>query len=318
MASKRSKKDDKKRQDAHVRAYKAERRRQKIKECRDYKTYERKRKGEGRVKRIRIKQLARLIRDILPNATDANVSRIVCVVDMTYRGHSYRRHVEYLDEHSGSVSMYGLKRVPSKSGLHGWAGELADDMEFVLGLLAGQAGDDARGTLLGDSSGFSIVKYEDWEDAKRGIISRREFNKLHILVAPHGRIATCAITAGRRNDSPVFREMYGRIPQGSGHTILDAAYLCRANCKMIARSGRSPVICPRRNSRARGLHPMGQMLKWYESDRDGFDSVYHQRSLVETAFSVIKERFGAVARAKTFRMRQLQLALKCVCYNLVA
>ena len=326
MASKRSRmkgdrrrrKDGKERQDAHVQDYKKERRRQKIKECRDYKEYERKRKGGGKVKRIRIKQLAKLIRDTLPNATDEDAARIICVVDMTYRSHSYRRHVEYMDEHSGSVSMYGLKRVPSKSGLHCWAAELAGDMEFVLGLLAGQAGDDARGTLLGDSSGFSIVKYEDWEDAKRGIISRLEFNKLHILVAPHGMIVTCAVTAGRRHDSPVFREMYERIPRGSGHTILDAAYLCRANCKMIARSGRKPVICPKRNSRARGLHAMGQMLKWYENDREGFDKIYHQRSLVETAFSSIKERFGAVARAKTFHMRQLQLVLKCVCYNLVA
>ncbi len=65
MASKRSRKDGKKRQDAHVRACKAERRRQKIKECRDYKTYERRRKGGGRVKRIRIKQLTKLIRDAL-------------------------------------------------------------------------------------------------------------------------------------------------------------------------------------------------------------------------------------------------------------
>ena len=318
MASKRSRKDDKKRQDAHVRAYKTERRKQEIKKCRNYRQYERKRKGEGKVKRIRLKQLEKLVRDTLPNATDEDAARIICVVDMTYRNHSYRRHVEYMDEHSGSVGMYGLKRVPSKSGLHDWAGRLAGDMEFVLGLLAGQAGDDARGTLLGDSSGFSIVKYEDWEDAKRGIISRREFNKLHILVAPHGRIAACAVTAGRRHDSPVFREMYGRIPQGSGHTILDAAYLCRENCRVIARSGRKPVICPKRNSRAKGLHAMGQMLKWREDDREGFDKIYHQRSLVETAFSSIKERFGAVARAKTFLMRQLQLALKCICYNLVA
>ena len=58
------------------------------------------------------------------------------------------------------------------------------------------------------------------------------------------------------------------------------------------------------------------MLKWRE--REGFDKIYHQRSLVETAFSSIKERFGAVARAKTFQMRQLQLALKCICHNLVA
>ena len=63
---------------------------------------------------------------------------------------------------------------------------------------------------------------------------------------------------------------------------------------------------------------MGQMLRWRERDRDGFERIYHQRSLAETAFSVIKERFGAVARAKTFRMRQLQLTLKCICYNLIA
>ena len=120
---------------------------------------------------------------------------------------------------------------------------------------------------------------------------------------------TCAITPGRTHDSPVFREMYGRIPMGEGYTILDAAYLAKKNCRMIADSGRSPVICPKSNSVARGLHPMGQMLKWHNDDRDGFEKVYHQRSLVETAFSSIKERFGAVARAKTFVMRQLQLAL---------
>ncbi len=157
-----------------------------------------------------------------------------------------------------------------------------------------------------------------YKDAKRGIISRLEFNKLHILVAPHGMIVTCAVTAGRMHDSPVFREMYGRIPQGSGHVMLDAAYLCGANCDAIARSGRTPVIYPKRNSGSKGLHARDRMLKWYENDREGFDKAYHRRSLVETAFSSIRERFGAAARTKTFCMRRLQLALKCVCHNLVA
>lgn len=43
----RSKKDDKNRQAEHAQDYKKERRRPKIKECRDYKECERKRKGEG-------------------------------------------------------------------------------------------------------------------------------------------------------------------------------------------------------------------------------------------------------------------------------
>ena len=162
------------------------------------------------------------------------------------------------------------------------------------------------------------MKCEDWEDAKRGIISRREFSKLHVLMAPHGMIVACRVTAGRTHDSPVFREMYGHIPRGSGHVILDAAYLAKANCDAIARSARSPVICPKKNSRPKGYHAMGKMLKWRRDDPEGFGRIYHRRSLVETAFSVIKERFGAVSRAKTPAMRKLRLVLKCICCNLVA
>ena len=73
MASKRSRrrgdrrrrKDDRSRQDGHVQECRKERRRQRIKGCRDYKQHERKRRGEGRAKGIGIRQLANLIRDTL-------------------------------------------------------------------------------------------------------------------------------------------------------------------------------------------------------------------------------------------------------------
>lgn len=313
-----NKKSDKPRYDEHVKAYRKERRKESIKACRDYKGYEKKRKEEGMVKVARVKHLRKLIRGSLHDADEYEAARIVCLVDMTFRNHSYRVHVAYMNEHAGSVNMYGLKKVPSKSGLYDWAKKLAGRIGMVNDLLGAQAGKDARGTLMGDSSGFSIMRYEDWEDAKKGIISRRGFNKLHILMAPHGMIVTCKVTAGRVHDSPVFRKMYELVPPGDGHVILDAAYLARANCDMIERSGRTPVICPKKNSRPRGFHAMGRMLRWHRDDPEGFGRAYHRRSLVETAFSVIKERFGAVARAKTFAMRELRLALKCVCYNLVA
>ncbi len=126
------------------------------------------------------------------------------------------------------------------------------------------------------------------------------------------------MTYGRRHDSPVLRDMYGRIPHGTGYVLLDAAYLAHKNCSMIAESGREPVICPKKNSVPSGFSPMGRMLRWHRDDPDGFAKIYGQRSLVENTFSVIKERFGAVARARTAVMRKLQLALKCICYNLVA
>jgi len=89
---KRSRKSNKPRYDEHVRAYRKERRKESIRECRDYKGYERKRKGEGRVKRARIKQLRKLIRGSLHDADEHDAARIICLVDMTFRNHSYRAH----------------------------------------------------------------------------------------------------------------------------------------------------------------------------------------------------------------------------------
>ena len=128
----------------------------------------------------------------------------------------------------------------------------------------------------------------------------------------------CSVTCGGRHDSPAFRETCKNVPEGSGYVLLDAAYLARRNRDVIADSGRMPVICPRKNCRARGLDPMGKMLRRHRDDPAGFEKACHRRSLVENAFSVIRERFGAVARAGTAEMRRLQLIPGCVCYNLAA
>ena len=181
-----------------------------------------------------------------------------------------------------------------------------------------QAGSDAHGPLLGDATGFSINVYADWEDAKKGIVSRRQFVKLHILVAPHGKIVACMVTPGRTHDSPIFRKMIARVPDGDGHVMLDSAYDARANCKMIYDSGRKPVMWPRKNHTAKGFNPRAEMLRWFRRDQDGFEKVYHQRSLVESVFSSMKERFGSVVAAKTLPMQRLQVILRNICYNLVA
>ena len=88
------------------------------------------------------------------------ISYLACLVDKEFRGHSYRSHVSYIESHQGLLHMYGLKRVPSKSCLHHAAVVLAGcaKIQGVVGMLAGDA---ARGSLLGDSSGFSIMQYED-------------------------------------------------------------------------------------------------------------------------------------------------------------
>ncbi len=100
--------------------------------------------------------------------------------------------------------------------------------------------------------------------------------------------------------------------------ILDAAYDSYENCRVIADGGRTPVICPRTGYTVHGFNARSKMLRWHKKDPEGFEKTYHQRSLVESAFSSIKARFDSTVRAMSLPMQSLRLTLKVFCYNLVS
>ena len=70
-----------------------------------------------------------------------------------------------------------------------------------------------------------VYRYGSWMIPRKTIISRREFVKLHIITDAKGRkIVSCAVTRGPAHDSPVFREMIKRVPDGAGCVMLDAGH----------------------------------------------------------------------------------------------
>ena len=291
-----------------------------------YCRYERERRREGKRIRTRTKALLTLLNDIYEprSATGKRmISYLACLVDKEFRGHSYRSHVSYIEPHQGLLHMYDLKRVPSKSCLHHAAVVLAGcaRMQEVVGMLAGDA---ARGSLLGDSSGFSIMQYEDWEDAKRGIISRRRFVKLHVLADARGkRIVSCEVTKGTAHDSPWFRRIFARVPGGAGCVMLDAAYDAYENYRVIRNSGRRPAIDPckdhtRKDHTLKGYNPRAEVLRWRKENPEEFERTYHRRSLAESVFLSLKAMFGAVVAAKTLPLQRLQLILRSICYNMLS
>ena len=265
-------------------------------------------KGGSHVTRLRIKAFTSLLSEIYPSATPDKTRMIpymVCLADREFRCHSYRQHVSYLQTHQGTLRMYGLKTVPSKSCLH-YAATIIADYGWLHEIIEMQAGSQARGSLPGDSTGVAIDQYADWEDAKRGLISRREFIKLHVVVDIEGRkIVSCAVTRGRAHDSPVFLEMFKRVPDGTGCVMLDAGYDATKNYKMIRDVGRRPVICTRKNHVARGFGPRAEMIRWQEKDPEEFEKTYHRHSIVEFVFSSFKCRFTAVIRAKVLPTQRL-------------
>ena len=163
------------------------------------------------------------------------------------------------------------------------------------------------------------MQYEDWEDAKRGIISRRRFVKLHVLADARGKkIVSCEVTKGTAHDSPWFRRIFARVPGGAGCVMPDAAYDAYENYRVIRYSGKRPVIDPRKDHTLKGYNPRAEMLRWRKENPEEFERTYHRRSLVESVFSSLKARFGAVVAAKTLPLQRLQLILRSICYNLLS
>ena len=104
----------------------------------------------------------------------------------------------------------------------------------------------------------------------------------------------------------------GTLPHGSGHVMLDAAYLSRNICTLIEKTGRIPVIMPRKGVHVRGFDAMGKMLRWHCDNFDEFLSICHKRSNVEATFSSLKRRFSFTRVPANLQHRKLNWAsLSC-------
>ena len=85
-----------------------------------------------------------------------------------------------------------------------------------------------------------------------------------------------------------------------GDVTADKAYLSHNNVNAVVAVGGTPFIPFKTNSIA--VHddsPWGRMYHWFALNRDSFLAHYHQRSNVETTFSMMKTKFGDAVRSKS-------------------
>ena len=59
-----------------------------------------------------------------------------------------------------------------------------------------------------------------------------------------------------------------------------------------------------------------RMWHYYNFNRDAFLEHYHKRSNVETAFSMIKSKFGASVRSKSPTAQVNEVLCKILCHNI--
>jgi transposase len=177
-------------------------------------------------------------------------------------------------------------------------------------------------TFATDSTGFATSTYARWFDEKHGGEKRcQRWIKLHAQVGTVTNvIASVEATESGVGDAVMLTPLLNSsVARGFNVRELsaDKAYLSNDNLTAIEAANAVPYIPLKANSR-----PTGKSAAWrrlyhtFEARNDEFLAHYHQRSNVESTFSMVKRKFGASVRAKAFPAQVNEVLLKCLCHNL--
>ncbi|HMJ78585.1 MAG TPA: transposase [Iamia sp.] len=175
-----------------------------------------------------------------------------------------------------------------------------------------------------DSSGFGTTNTRTWFSTKHGREMRvRDWRKAHAMIGVDTHIVTAVeVTPSNVNDSPMLPRLAHQT--AASFTIAevsaDKAYLSHDNVDVIDRLGATPYIPFKSNSvapiDAPDGSPWARMWHLYSYRQDEFLAAYHQRSNVETVFSMVKAKFGDGLRSRTETGQDNEVYAKFIAHNL--
>ncbi|MBX9581008.1 MAG: transposase [Gemmataceae bacterium] len=170
-----------------------------------------------------------------------------------------------------------------------------------------------------DSSGFSTSKFERWFDAKYGVERRRStWVKTHLCVGVDTHVVVAA-EIGDAHDTKMFPGLVGTAADNFPlcEVVADKAYLSNENLELAEDLGARPYIPFKVNSVPGAPGTVwNRLYHQFALNRDEFLRHYHQRSNVESAFSMVKRKFGDSVRSKT-PTAMANVLCKLVAHNVV-
>jgi transposase len=177
-----------------------------------------------------------------------------------------------------------------------------------------------------DSSGFSTITYSRWFDHKYGKErTKQTWVKTHIMCGVKTHIVTSVeATPFESSDNRQFIPLVNKTAKtfNINEVSADKAYTDRRNLHAVQAVGGTAFIPFKSNSTGMGGHHYkfdglwSRMWHFYNFNREAFLGHYHKRSNVETAFSMIKGKFGASVRAKTPTAQVNEVLCKILCHNI--
>ncbi len=176
-----------------------------------------------------------------------------------------------------------------------------------------------------DASGLSTTNGFTWLHAKHTeprLIEKKDWLKIHCCVGNLTNVVTTVeVTEKYDHDTNQFKTLVEQTVTNfeMSEVSADADYLSKDNFQTAIDNGAYPYIAWKSNSRAtnkEGNHLWNKLFHYYALNQEKFLEHYHQRSNVETTFSMIKAKFGGSLRSK-IRTAQINEALcKVLAHNL--
>jgi transposase len=172
-----------------------------------------------------------------------------------------------------------------------------------------------------DSSGFATSSYARWFNKKYGReTDNRMWVKCHLMCGVTTRIVSAVEISGwAANDTTYFVPLVERTAEHFEvrEVSADKAYLSRKNLNAVESIGAMPFIPFKSNT----LEPTeagawARMYHLFMYQREAYMEHYHKRSNIETAYSMIKGKFGSALRSKSDTGQVNEALCKVLCHNI--
>jgi len=176
-----------------------------------------------------------------------------------------------------------------------------------------------------DSSGFATTTYDRWFDHKWGKIrSEVKWVKSHMMCGVKTHVVTSVeVSPTETADAPQLPQLVNTTAKtfSINEVSADKAYSSRKNLHAIQAVNGTPYIPFKSYSKgSQGCRPFDalwhRMWYFYNFNREAFLQHYHKRSNAETAYSMIKMKFGAMVKAKTPVAQVNEVLCKILCHNI--
>jgi len=214
---------------------------------------------------------------------------------------------------------FQLTILPGKSTIHRGMEKLTMDLLYELSKLIIKEQLRRVLNIIVDASGIRTDKRSTWFCLRiNKEISKRNCDKLHIAIcADLLLILNWRITSEKKNDCSFFKILLKPF-KILGIVFADRGYLSRSNFQFCMDKGGCAFIPFKKNSRGGSMGSPAWKFAFnlWKKCRWIYENIYHQRSKVESVFSVIKKRFGDKVNCKSVIMRRKEIALRLIAYNL--